>query len=36
MNPRRITAFGILALVLTATLAPAAPTTVVLAVEGMT
>ena len=36
MDRRRLTAFGILALVLAATLAAAAPTTVVLAVEGMT
>ena len=36
MNRRRLTAFGTLALVLLATLAPAAPTTVALAVNGMT
>jgi hypothetical protein len=36
MNPHAITVFAVLALLLLATLAPAAPTTVVLAVDGMT
>ncbi len=36
MNPRALTVFVLVALLLLATLAPAAPTTVVLAVDGMT
>ena len=36
MNRRTLTAFGLLALLVPGMLATAAPTTVVLAVEGMT